>query len=219
MPPTSLLCRLDTMSDEDLVGMATAGDDRALAELLSRAGPMVRAKTRTYFLAGGDTDDVIQEGMIGVYKAICDYDRARHPSFRHFADLCVTRQVVTAVRSATRDKHVPLNTYTSLSPVTAAEGDADVTPVLELTDPDSDPATQVVSSAAAAQLRSYCDEVLSEFESQVLLRYLRGDSYQMIAVQLSRGPKAVDNAVQRIKRKLAGEAASVPASEVLADAA
>lgn len=198
----SLRSSVDQLTDEDLVGLAAAGDDHALAELLRRLNPIVRAKTKTYFLAGGDRQDVIQEGLIGLYKAVCDYDQTKHPSFRHFAELCVTRQVISAVKSATRHKHSPLNAYISLSSPAPNESDVDCWP--QLADADADPAAQVESVAAVLHLRSLCDNVLTDLEKEVLIGYVQGDSYAVIAARLGRSSKAVDNAVQRIKHKLKG---------------
>ena len=193
------------VTDEDLVALAAAGDDLALAELLERFKPQVRAKARTYFVAGGDRQDVIQEGMIGLYKAVRDYDRSKHPSFRHFADLCVTRQVITAVKAATRRKHSPLNAYVSLDgPTSPASEDSDQALMPELADEAADPSFTVTSAAELAELREFCLTVLSELETEVLVRYVAGESYAAIAEALSRHTKAIDNAVQRIKKKLEG---------------
>lgn len=190
--------------DEDLAALAVAGDDTALNELLHRFRPLVHAKARTYFLAGGDRQDVIQEGMIGLYKAIRDYDRARHPRFGHFADLCVTRQVITAVKGATRHKHTPLNRYVSLHGPKGLFADDEREPDLAERIPDvaPDPADRVTSAAELAQLKSFCAQVLSDLESEVLIRYVNGETYGDIAAELGRHTKAIDNAIQRIKRKL-----------------
>jgi RNA polymerase sporulation-specific sigma factor len=196
--------RRDHRCDEDLVALARDGDDAALRELVDRFRPQVAAKARTYFLVGGDRQDVVQEGMIGLYKAVRDYDRSRHPSFRHFADLCVTRQVITAVKGATRHKHAPLNRYVSLqAPATTGEGDEGEAAYADrLADDAADPAHAVAGAAEVAELRAFCRQVLSEMEAEVLARYVAGDSYAQIADELGRHTKAIDNAVQRIKRKL-----------------
>ena len=191
-----------TMTDEQLVARAADGDDAALAELLERFKPQVRSKARTYFLAGGDRQDVIQEGMIGLYKAVRDYDQSRHPSFRHFAELCVTRQIITAVKAATRRKHSPLNAYVSLQGSSASGEDAEQDYLDQLADVDKAPADRITSAAELEQLRDFCLEVLSDLETDVLVRYVGGDSYAQIAEALGRHTKAIDNAVQRIKRKL-----------------
>lgn len=192
---------IDLRSDEDLVGLARGGDEAALHEVLDRFKPLVRSKGRTYFLAGGDRQDIIQEGMIGLYKAVRDYDRSKHPSFRHFADLCVTRQVITAVKGATRHKHAPLNRYVSLHG--SFDGDDSEPDYADrIADVGADPAQRVTGSAELDQLKAFCVEVLSELESEVLQRYVAGDSYVDIAADLGRHTKAIDNALQRIKRKL-----------------
>lgn len=188
-------------SDEDLVALARDGDDLALHEVLERFKPLVRSKGRTYFLVGGDRQDVTQEGMIGLYKAVRDYDRTKHPSFRHFADLCVTRQVITAVKSATRHKHAPLNRYVPLNG-SADSDDGEIDYADRIADVGADPAQRVTSSAELAHLKAFCLEVLSDLESEVLVRYVAGDSYTVIAADLGRHTKAIDNALQRIKRKL-----------------
>ncbi len=196
--------RTDQQTDEQLVARAAAGDDVALAELLDRFKPQVRAKARTYFVAGGDRQDVIQEGMIGLYKAVRDYDIERHPSFRHFAELCVTRQIITAVKAATRHKHSPLNAYVSLQGAAGPDESIDNDHMVELADDGTDPLNAITSAADMAQLRAFCLEVLSSLETEVLVRYVSGESYATIAAELGRHTKAIDNAVQRVKRKLEG---------------
>lgn len=190
------------LADEDLVEVARTGDEAALAELLRRFRPQVRAKAKTYFLSGGDRQDVIQEGMIGLYKAVRDYDRSKHPSFRHFADLCVTRQVITAIKGANRRKHAPLNAYVSLTGSVSHEDDSDMEYRERIADDGQDPIHKITSATDLDQLRSFCAEVLSDLETEVLVRYVGGESYSDIAVELGRHAKAIDNALQRVKRKL-----------------
>jgi RNA polymerase sporulation-specific sigma factor len=203
-PPVLTTTRPSASCDEDLVALARDGDEAALSELLDRFRPQVRSKARSYYLVGGDRHDVVQEGMIGLYKAIRDYDRSRHPSFRHFADLCVTRQVISAVKAATRHKHSPLNAYVSLN--TPIGGDHDEedhsTYIDRLVDDTGDPLQQVTSASEMAALRAFCAKVLSDLETEVLVRYVAGETYAEIADALGRHTKAIDNAVQRIKRKL-----------------
>lgn len=189
-------------TDEDLVEVARAGDDQALAQLLDRFKPAVRAKTRTYFLSGGDHQDVIQEGLIGLYKAVRDYDRSKHPSFRHFADLCITRQIITAVKGANRRKHAPLNAYVSLTGPVSQEDDEGLEFREKIADDGQDPLHAVTAQGDVERLRTFCAEVLSDLETEVLIRYVAGDSYAVIAEELGRQAKAIDNALQRIKRKL-----------------
>lgn len=188
--------------DEELVALARAGDDLALAALLTRYRGLARSKARSYFLAGADHEDIVQEGMIGLYKAIRDFDLGPESVFRAFADLCVTRQVITAVKAANRHKHGPLNTYVSLSrPV----GDDDEGRVLADTlggRTAPDPADLVVSAERIRDLQAYLDAVLSDLEVEVLRLYIDGRSYGEIAETLQRHVKAIDNALQRVKRKL-----------------
>ena len=190
-------------SDDALVVAARAGDDLALAELLTRYRAFARSKTRSYFLVGADREDVVQEGMIGLYKAIRDFDPDRQSSFRAFAELCVSRQVITAVKTATRQKHGPLNSYVSLTrPVVQDdEGERVLADVLPTT-ATVDPADLVVSAERIRALQQHVDTVLSDLEVEVLRLYVDGKSYVEIAELLDRHTKAVDNALQRIKKKL-----------------
>jgi RNA polymerase sporulation-specific sigma factor len=195
-------------SDEELATAAQTGSEAAaLAEatLLTRYRPFVRAKARSYFLVGGDDQDVVQEGMIGLFKAIRDYDSAEQMSFRGFAELCVTRQLITAVKSATRYKHGPLNTYVSFSRSIGDDDEgarvlADVLPA----PPQDDPAERLTSAERVRDLQAYVDDALSDLEVEVLRMYVEGRSYVEIAEILSRRTKSVDNALQRIKRKIDG---------------
>jgi RNA polymerase sporulation-specific sigma factor len=190
-------------SDDELVLAARAGDDVALAELLTKYRNFARVKARSYFLVGADREDIVQEGMIGLYKAIRDFNTEMQTSFRAFAELCVTRQIITAIKTATRQKHTPLNSYVSFNrPVVSDEdGDrvlGDVIPTVAITDP----ADLVISSERIRALQRHFDEVLSDLEAEVLRLYVEGKSYQEIAESLNRHVKSIDNALQRIKRKL-----------------
>jgi len=189
--------------DESLVSAARAGDDRALATLLDKYRGFARSKARSYFLVGADREDIIQEGMIGLYKAVRDYNPEMQTSFRAFAELCITRQIITAIKTATRQKHGPLNNYVSFSrPVlTDDEGErclGDMLPVVQV----SDPADLVISAERIRALQEHFDTVLSDLEAEVLRLYVDGKSYQEIAEVLKRHVKSIDNALQRIKRKL-----------------
>lgn len=190
-------------TDDELVLAARAGDDVALAELLTKYRNFARVKARSYFLVGADREDIVQEGMIGLYKAIRDFNTEMQTSFRAFAELCVTRQIITAIKTATRQKHTPLNSYVSFNrPVVSDEdGDrvlGDVIPTVAITDP----ADLVISSERIRALQRHFDEVLSDLEAEVLRLYVEGKSYQEIAESLNRHVKSIDNALQRIKRKL-----------------
>jgi len=190
-------------TDEDLVGFYHEGGQPALETLLERYRGFARVKARSYFLAGADKDDIVQEGMIGLYKAIRDFDPKHETSFRAFAELCITRQIITAVKTATRQKHSPLNTYVSLSKPLAAEEDPDwmLGDVIR-TPQAADPAELVISNDELRSIKLAFAEILSDFEAEVLHMYVEGKSYQEIAARLSRHVKSVDNALQRIKRKV-----------------
>jgi RNA polymerase sporulation-specific sigma factor len=163
----------------------------------------VRLKASSYFLAGGDADDLIQEGLVGLYKAVRDYRSDRESSFRNFAELCITRQIITAVKTATRNKHTPLNQYVSFSssPASAPEGEPTLDEVIA--GPTvHDPVNQVVSSEELQALVSCLSTALSDLESRVLALYLDGRSYEEIGGRLTCDTKTVDNALQRVKRKV-----------------
>ncbi|MEQ9092566.1 MAG: RNA polymerase sporulation sigma factor SigH [Miltoncostaeaceae bacterium] len=192
------------IQDRALIDRARAGDATAMDRLIERYRGFVRMKASSYFLAGGESEDLIQEGLIGFFKAVRDYRVDREASFRSFAELCVTRQIITAIKTAARNKHTPLNSYVSFSHTRAAGGSdqeislADVLP----SDPVVDPASQVM---AAEELRALVDclgDTLSGLESGVLTMYLEGRSYEEIAAHLECTPKTVDNALQRVKRKI-----------------
>lgn len=189
--------------DEDLVELARTGEDRAIDVLLNRYRSFARVKARTYFLAGADREDIVQEGMIGLYKAIRDYRSDRSSAFRGFADLCITRQMITAIKSATRQKHAPLNSYVSLNR-SLADDEVESAPFEEtiVGSEISDPAELVVSAEALERLRSSMGEVLSSLEIDVLRLYMDGKTYLEIADILGRHVKSIDNALQRIKKKL-----------------
>lgn len=191
----------DVASDEELIARVRDGDDQALVDLLERYRRFARAKGRSYFLVGGDREDVIQEGMIGLYKAIRDYDPGYEASFRSFADLCITRQILSAVKAATRQKHTPLNAYVSLDRPESADSSRSVSETIVITD-EEDPLRRIVEGDELDQLREIVDEVLSGLETKVLDLYVAGCSYQEIADSLGRQVKSVDNALQRVKRKL-----------------
>jgi RNA polymerase sporulation-specific sigma factor len=186
-------------SDEDLVAASRTGDDAALTELLQRYRSFAGLKACSYFMVGGDDEDVRQEGMIGLYKAIRDFNEEMQTRFRSFAELCITRQIITAIKSATRQKHQPLNTYVSFSrPVADDDGADRVLGDLLATVAICDPADLVISGERIRALQEHVDTVLSE----VLRLYVDGKSYQEIARTVGRHAKSIDNALQRIKRKL-----------------
>jgi RNA polymerase sporulation-specific sigma factor len=173
-------------------------------QLIERYRGFVRMKASAYFLAGGEGEDLVQEGLIGLFKAVRDYRSDREASFRSFAELCVTRQIITAIKTAARNKHTPLNTYVSFSHTRAgASGDQEMSLAEVLPgDPVVDPITQVISSEELRSLVECLGESLSELESDVLRMYLEGRSYEEIAQRIGHTPKTVDNALQRVKRKV-----------------
>jgi RNA polymerase sporulation-specific sigma factor len=192
-------------SDDELVLRARAGDEAALDHLLQRYKNFARVKAHTYFLIGADKEDLVQEGMIGLYKAIRDYRPDKQSSFRAFAELCIQRQIITAIKTATRQKHIPLNSYVSLNrPVAqddAGEPDRVLVDVLT-TGSTSDPIEVVISSEEVRNMQTSFRQILSDLEVDVLQLYLEGKSYQDIAAKLRRHVKSIDNALQRIKRKV-----------------
>ena len=194
--------RFETMTDEEVVVFAQNADGGALEYLLNKYKNFVRTKARSYFLIGADHEDIVQEGMIGLYKAILDYRADRQTSFRGFAELCVTRQIITAIKTATRQKHIPLNSYVSLNrPV--YEDDSDRTLLDVITeDVPSNPEDMLIDREDLMIIEGRIGEMLSDMEKQVLVRYMEGKSYQEISREMGRHVKSIDNALQRIKRKL-----------------
>jgi RNA polymerase sporulation-specific sigma factor len=194
---------LTELSDVELVARFHEGDHDALATLLERYRRFARAKARGYFLVGADSDDIEQEGMIGLFKAARDFRPDRQASFRAFAELCITRQVITAIKTATRQKHQPLNQYVSISGVRGGD-DPGERSVEDLLDDHyiTDPADTVISNERMANMRRSMADMLSGLEVDVLRLYVEGKSYQEIGEHLGRHVKSIDNALQRIKRKL-----------------
>ncbi len=188
--------------DEELVDHAKGGDDRAAEFLITKYRNFVRVKAKAYFLIGADREDIIQEGMIGLYKAIRDFRRDKLSSFRAFAELCITRQIITAIKTATRQKHIPLNSYISLNkPIYDEDSDRTLLDVISSMKV-SDPEELVINQEASATMRERIRKNLSELECKVLTAYLEGKSYQEMANELNRHVKSIDNALQRVKRKL-----------------
>jgi RNA polymerase sporulation-specific sigma factor len=190
--------------DQYLIALAKQGRAEAYDRIVRRYYGFVRLKASSYFLIGGDADDLIQEGLVGLFKAVRDYRTDRESSFRNFAELCITRQIITAVKTSTRNKHTPLNEYVSFSQTPAAGG-GDGDPTLDelLPGPSvQDPVNQVISSEELHSLVTCLSSVLSELESSVLSLYLDGHSYEAVAARLGCDTKTVDNALQRVKRKV-----------------
>ena len=192
----------ESLTDEQLLTLLRGGDDLAEEALYARYKQVVRSKARTYFLIGADREDIIQEGMIGLYKAVLDYQFDRQVSFRAFAELCITRQIITAIKSATRKKHMPLNTYISLNR-SVFEGDSE-RPLIDVISSTqiSDPEEVLIGRESYEAVADSIEHSLSKLERGALDLYLMGYSYQQIADALQKSTKCVDNAIQRVKKKL-----------------
>ncbi|MBA3292052.1 MAG: RNA polymerase sporulation sigma factor SigH [Actinobacteria bacterium] len=194
---------LDALEDAQLVAQARTGEEREIEVLLTRYRNFARSKARSYFLAGSEREDVVQESMIGLYKAIRDFDPDQETPFRAFAELCISRQILTAIKTANRHKHQPLNSSVSLD--APAYGDDESTSVADqFMSParTSDPAELVISAEEIEALRASMSRSLTELEGDVLALYMDGKSYEEIAGTLGNHVKSIDNALQRIKRKL-----------------
>ncbi len=202
MPRTD--AALDQLTDVELVAQAQQGCSDSLVALIDRYRRFARAKARGYFLVGADADDVEQEALIGIYKAARDFRPEHLASFRAFADICVTRQIITAIKTATRQKHQALNQYVSISTprTTDDSGDRAVDELIHVHRHGADPADRVIAQERFGAMRQRLSEVLSGLEVEVLSLYVEGRSYQEIGEELGRHVKSIDNALQRIKRKL-----------------
>lgn len=192
----------EKMSDEEVVELSASGDRRATEYILSKYKNLVKSRAKAYFIAGADHDDIVQEGMIGLFKAVRDFDITKQPTFRGFAEICVKRQIITAIKAAGRQKHMPLNSYVSLSdPV--YEDNADRTLVDMIAERQSaDPEEMFLRRERAEMINAEIEDKLSDLEKTVLSLYLGGMNYQEIASELKRTPKSIDNALQRVKHKL-----------------
>lgn len=192
----------DFKADEDIVEFVRIGDSEALEYLIHKYRNFVRAKARSYFLIGAEREDIVQEGMIGLYKAIRDFKGDKLASFKAFAELCITRQIITAIKTATRQKHIPLNSYVSLDkPIYDEDSDRTLLDVI-CGSRVCDPEEMIINQEEFYGLEDKMSEILSDLERKVLMLYLDGRSYQEIAVDLDRHVKSIDNALQRVKRKL-----------------
>ncbi|MEK4231160.1 RNA polymerase sporulation sigma factor SigH [Solibacillus sp. FSL H8-0538] len=194
--------QFEQFSDEQLIEQVHLGNADALDFLITKYRLFVKAKARSYFLIGADKEDIVQEGMIGLYKAVRDFRGDKLSSFRAFAELCITRQIITAIKTATRQKHIPLNSYVSLDkPIYDEESERTLMDII--TSPISEnPEYLMINREEYSHLEQKMSEVLSELEQQVLERYLEGQSYNEISEELNRHVKSIDNALQRVKRKL-----------------
>lgn len=192
----------EKMSDEEVVELSAAGDRRATEYILAKYKNLVKSRAKAYFIAGADRDDIVQEGMIGLFKAIRDFDITKQPTFRGFAEICVKRRIITAIKAASRQKHIPLNSYVSLSEP-LYDNNEDKTLVDMLAARKSvDPEEMFLRREKNEMLNAEIESKLSDLEKTVLSLYLGGMNYHEIAAELSRTPKSIDNALQRIKNKL-----------------
>ncbi len=192
----------ENMTDEQIAKLAQEADGAALEYLLNKYKNFVRTKARSYFLIGADHEDIVQEGMIGLYKSIRDFREEKLSSFRAFAELCITRQIITAIKTATRQKHIPLNSYISLNkPIYEEDSDRTLLDVITEDGP-SNPEDMLIDREDLSLIEGKIGQMLSELEKDVLVRYMEGKSYVEIAAEMNRHVKSIDNALQRIKRKL-----------------
>lgn len=191
----------DMMKDEDLIEIIKSGDKHALEYLLQKYKELVNMKVSKYFIVGAEREDIVQEGMIGLYKAIKGYNAEKQNSFKTFANLCIERQLITAIKTSNRQKHMPLNSYLSLN--TSAYDEEDETSLIDTLDTKSseDPLETITRKEYYSTVESAIDKSLSTFEKQVLNRYIQGESYVQIAAKLDAPVKSIDNAIQRIRKK------------------
>jgi len=191
-----------SLVDEEVLALVHNGDRHAFDYLISKYEGIVRHKARTYFLVGSDREDVIQEGLIGLYKAICDFDKHKLTSFRSFAELCITRQIITSIKSATRLKHTPLNTYISIyKPIHDEQSDRILLDIIDNRF-SLDPQKVLLNREKQSYIQARLQKSLTRLEHNVLDLYLQGYSYEEIADKLNRHEKSIDNALQRVKRKV-----------------
>jgi len=191
----------NNMTDTEIISFARNGNDGAMDFILHKYSYLAKAKSRAYFLVGAEHEDLIQEGMIGLYKAVKDYNPAKTPFFFSFAELCITRQILTAVKTATRQKHQPLNSYISLNKPIKGEETRTLADILYLYS-NRNPEEMIISKETTVDLMSHINNNLSKMENEVLTLYLKGEDYMHISELLEKSPKSIDNALQRIKKKI-----------------
>lgn len=192
----------ENRKDEDIIKDIHNGDTLAQDYILDKYKPLVKKKARAFFLIGADREDIIQEGMIGLYKAIRDYQYDRNASFHVFADICISRQIITAIKTATRLKHMPLNSYISLNkPINESESDDTYINFIK-SEYELNPETLFIGQESKNFIESHIEEILSGFESKVLYEYLQGNSYSQVAKIMNKSEKSIDNALQRVKKKI-----------------
>ena len=190
------------LTDEQIISQIKEGDEQALSFLLEKYKDLVNSKVGKYFIIGAEREDIIQEGMIGLYKAVKNFDRSKQNTFKTFANLCIERQLITAIKSSNRQKHIPLNSYLSLN-TSAYDNDEEGTELIETfeTDTIEDPLETIMKKEYFNEIQNTMHKSLSKFEEKVLDRYIQGESYEVIAKKLETPVKSVDDAIQRIRKK------------------
>ena len=190
------------LTDEQIISQIKEGDEQALSFLLEKYKDLVNSKVGKYFIIGAEREDIIQEGMIGLYKAVKNFDSGKQNTFKTFANLCVERQLITAIKSSNRQKHIPLNSYLSLN-TSAYDNDEEGTELIETfeTETIEDPLETIMKKEYFSEIQNTMHKSLSKFEEKVLDRYIQGESYEVIAQKLETPVKSVDNAIQRIRKK------------------
>lgn len=190
------------LTDEEIISEIKQGNEQALTFLLEKYKDLVNSKVGKYFIIGAEKEDIIQEGMIGLYKAIRNFDNCKQNTFKTFANICVERQLITAIKSSNRQKHKPLNTYLSLN-TSAYDNDEDGTELMDTFNSDTieDPLETIMKKEYFEEIQNTMHKSLSKFENQVLEKYIQGDSYEVIAKKLDTPVKSIDNAIQRIRKK------------------
>ena len=194
--------KYENLTDEQIISQIKEGDEQALTFLLEKYKDLVNSKVGKYFIIGAEREDIIQEGMIGLYKAIKNFDNCKQNTFKTFANICVERQLITAIKSSNRQKHMPLNSYLSLN-TAAYDNDEDGTELIETFEVDTieDPLETIMQREYFNEIQTTMHKSLSKFEEQVLDRYMQGESYEIIAKKLETPVKSIDNAIQRIRKK------------------
>ena len=190
------------LTDEQIISQIKDGDEQALTFLLDKYKDLVNTKVGKYFIIGAEREDIVQDGMIGLYKAIKGFDNCKQNTFKTFANLCIERQLITAIKSSNRQKHMPLNSYLSLN-TSAYDDEGDGTELLETFEVNTieDPLETIMKQESFNEIQNAVQKSLSKFEGQVLERYMQGESYEVIAKRLDTPVKSVDNAIQRIRKK------------------
>ena len=190
------------LKDEQIISQIKDGDEQALTFLLDKYKDLVNTKVGKYFIIGAEREDIVQEGIIGLYKAIKGFDNCKQNTFKTFANLCIERQLITAIKSSNRQKHMPLNSYLSLN-TSAYDDEGDGTELLETFEVNTieDPLETIMKQESFNEIQNAVQKSLSKFEGQVLERYMQGESYEVIAKRLDTPVKSVDNAIQRIRKK------------------